>query len=113
MNSGVPLEKYPLVYWEKGTVSDDAHHQFPHDLINEAPCAMGVLHYKFIDTDLEEYKRRASGNSTFAGHGAFYREYLAFFEGQEQRTFMYDGSVELTSSEVLTKIPYIKPLGRE
>ena len=107
MNSGVPLDKHPLVYWEKGTVSADAHYQYPHDIINDAPCFMGVLHYKFIDADLEKYRERASGRSTFAGNGAFYREYMAFFDGQEGRTMTYDGSVEFNSSEALNKIRFI------
>lgn len=107
MNSGVPLEKYPLVYWEQGTVSDDAHHQFPHDLINNAPCFMGVLHYKFIAADIEEYKKRASNDSTFAGNGAFYREYMNYYNEQKEKSLMYEGSVEFTSSGALNKIPVI------
>lgn len=107
MNSGVPLDKHPLVYWEKGTVSADAHYQYPHDVINDAPCFMGVLHYKFIDADLEEYRKRASGQSTFVGNGSFYRQYMAFFDGQEGRTMTYDGSVEFNSSEALNKIRFI------
>ena len=111
MNSKrMPLDKHPLVYWEKGTVSDDAHFQFPHGIINEAPCAMGILHYKFLDGDLEEYKKRASKKSKFADHGKFYRQYLTFFNEQEQRSFMYDGSIEFVSSETLKKIPFIKPI---
>ena len=96
------------MYWNKGTVSDDAHYQFPHNLMNEAPCYLGILHYKFIDTDLEEYKNRASKKSTFAGHGRFYREYMAFFDEQQQKSFMYDGSIEFVSSETLKRIPFIK-----
>ena len=108
MNSKVPLDKCPLVYFEKGTVSDDAHYQFPHNIINDAPCLMGILHYKFLDTDLEEYKRRASAESTFVGHGALYRQYMAFFDGSGRQSFMYDGSVEFVSSESLKMIPFIE-----
>ena len=108
MKSSVPLDKHPLVYWEKGTISDDAHYQFPHSYINEAPCLIGILHYKFLDTDIEEYKKRASKQSTFSGRGLFYRKYMSFFDEQKQQTFMYDGSIEFTSSETLNKIPFIK-----
>ena len=34
MNSTITLSKYPLVYWEKGTISDSAHFQYPHDLLS-------------------------------------------------------------------------------
>ena len=108
MNSNVPLDKHPLVYWEKGTISDDAHYQFPHDYINEAPCLLGILHYKFIDTDIEEYKKRASKQSKFAGNGVLYRQYMSFFDEQKQQSFMYDGSIEFTSSETLKRIPFVK-----
>ena len=107
MNSGVPLDKHPLVYWEKGTVSADAHYQYPHDIINDAPCFMGVLHYKFIAADIEEYKKRASNDSTFAGNGAFYREYMNYYNEQKEKSLMYEGSVEFTSSGALNKIPVI------
>ncbi len=110
MNSTVPLDKHPLVYWETGTISSDAHYQFPHSYINEAPCFAGVLHYKFIDADLEEFKKRASDQSTFAGNGIFYREYMDFFNAQQQRSLMYDGSIEFTSSEALKQIPLIERL---
>ena len=108
MKSMIPLDKHPLVYWDKGTVSDNAHYQFPHDLIDESPCYLGILHYKFIDIDLEEYKNRASKKSAFASHGGFYREYMAFFNEQQQISFMYDGSIEFVSSETLKRIPFIK-----
>ena len=108
--SKIPLDKHPLVYWEKGTVSDDAHYQFPHDCINEAPCSMGILHYKFLDGDYEEYKKRASKKSKFAGRGFYYRKYLTFFNEQERRTFMYGGSIEFLCSETLNQIPFIKPI---
>ena len=70
MKSTIPLDKHPLVYWEKGTVSSDAHYQFPHSEINAAPCFMGILHYKFIDTDMKEYRKRAriSRHSHTVGH---------------------------------------------
>ncbi len=110
MNSKIPLDKHPLVFWEKGTVSDNAHFQFPHNRINEAPCLIGILHYKFLKNDLEEYKKRASDKSNFADHGNFYRQYMSFFDEQKQQSFMYEGSVEFSSSEVLKKIKFIEEL---
>lgn len=107
MNSDVALDKHPLVYWEKGTVSSDAHYQFPHSEINAAPCFMGVLHYKFIDTDIKEYRKRASDQSTFALNGAFYRQYMTFYDSQGGKTMMYDGSVEFNSSEALNSVSLI------
>lgn len=107
MNSDVPLDKHPLVYWEKGTVSADAHYQFPFKEINAAPCFMGVLHYKFLDADINEYRKRASDQSTFALNGAFYKQYMAFFDCQDRKTLIYDGSIEFYSSEALNNISLI------
>ena len=107
MNSRVPLDKHPLVYCEKGTVSADAHYQYPHSGINAAPCFMGILDYKFIDDDMEEYRKRASAQSTFVGNGVLYRQYMAFFDKNRSQTLMYSGSVEFNSSEALNKIPLI------
>ena len=88
-------------------MSADAHYQFPYDEINVAPCFMGVLHYKFLDADMKEYRKRASNQSTFALNGAFYKQYMAFFDGQDRKTLMYDGSIEFYSSEALNNISLI------
>lgn len=108
MNSTVSLDKHPLIYWEKGTISDNAHYQFPHSSIDEAPCLLGILHYKFLDTDIEEYRKRASKKSSFAGKGEYYRQYMSYFDKQKQQSFMYNGSIEFNTSETLKKITLIK-----
>ena len=108
MNSAVLLDKHPLVYWEQGTISDNAHYQFPHSLIDDAPCLLGILHYKFLDTDIKEYRKRASKNSSFAGNGELYRQYMVFFNKHKQQSFMYNGSVEFNSSETIKNIRLIK-----
>ena len=109
MNSTVPLSKYPLVFWEKGTISDSAHFQYPHDLINESPCAAGILHFKFIDKDYDVYEKRAQKNSGFS-RGARYKKYMEFVKNQDNTSFMYEGSVEFTSSDVLNTISFINPI---
>ena len=107
MNSTITLSKYPLVYWEKGTISDSAHYQYPHDLINESQCIAGILHFKFIDKDLEEFEKRAQKNSGFSTGGTIYKQYMDFVKNKKDTNFMYEGSVEFCSSEVLKKIPLI------
>ena len=108
MRTSVSLDKHPLVYWEKGTISDNAHYQFPHSSIDEAPCLLGILHYKFLDTDIEVYRKRAQKNSPFAGKGEYYRRYMSFFYKQKQQSFMYNGSIEFNTSEALKRISLIK-----
>ena len=108
MQATVSLSKHPLVYWERGTVSDDAHFQYPHDLINTSPCYAGILHYKFIDKDLDEFHRRAQKKSGFAAGGLYYKKYMGYFKNRKGASFMYEGSIEFDSSEALGKIPLIE-----
>lgn len=109
MKSTITLSKFPLVYWEEGTISDNAHFQFPHDLINKSPCYAGILHFKFIDKDLDEFKKRAHKNSGFSTHGVNYKKYMDFVKDSGDVSFMYDGSVEFASTAVLRKIQLIEP----
>ena len=110
MGSRITLSKFPLVYFEPGTFSDSAHYQFPHDCIDSTPCNLGILHYKFIDKDLDVYKERAGQNTGFSGGGKFYKQYLDYLDHNEEATFMYEGSREFTSSEVLSQIELIESL---
>lgn len=110
MGAKVPLSKCPLVYFEAGTVINDAHYQYPNDIDLSAPCLFGILHYKFIDKDLEEYRRRASPNSGYHANGQFYRQYLTVADGSEGVSFMYEGSIKFSDSSVLGSIPYVQPI---
>lgn len=108
MKSTITISKFPLVYWDKGTVSDSAHFQYPHDLINKSPCFAGILHFKFIDKDLSEFEKRAQKNSGFSTGGTIYKQYMDFAKNAKDTSFMYDGSIEFTASEALRKISLIK-----
>ena len=110
MNSSITLSKFPLVHFEKGTISDSAHFQFPHHVIEESPCMLGILHYKFIDKDLAEYEKRAQKDSGFSAGGANYRQYLEFVNKQKDVSFMYEGSLKFEHSQVLENINLIQPL---
>ena len=110
MNSKAILSKYPLVYFAKGTISDNAHFQYPHTLLPSSPCYFGILHFKFIDKDLKEYKRRAQNNSGFYNRGELYRKYINYIESGDGASFMYEGSIEYKDSHTLEKIDFIKTM---
>lgn len=110
MQSQITLSKYPLVYFEKGTVSDSAHYQFPHELLANTACYFGILHYKFIDKDLAEYEKRARKNSGFSTGGAIYRQYMKFVKNQNDNGFMYEGSMDFQHSSVLRSIDLIQSI---
>ncbi len=108
MSSNVVLSKYPLVYFAKGTISDNAHFQYPHTLLPSSPCYFGILHFKFIDKDLKEYKRRAQNDSGFVDKGGLYRKYMDYIDNSGDANFMYEESVEYKDSHTLEKIDFIK-----
>lgn len=110
MNSEITLSKYPLVYFAKGTISDSAHFQYPHTLLQSYPCYFGILHFKFIYKDLEEYKRRAQKNSGFSARGSEYRKYMDNYDSSDGACFMYEDSVEYKDSHTLEKIDFIKTM---
>jgi len=106
----VPLSKYPLSYFEKGTVSVSAHYLFPVETEKIERCYIGILHYKFIDKDLDEFRKRANNDSGFSSNGRHYKKIVEYFEGSGQRSFMYDGSLELKSSMDLSNVMYIEEI---
>ena len=110
MKNETLLSKYPLLYFEKGTISDNAHFQYPHEELAKAPCHLGILHYKFIDSDLVEYKKRTAKDAGFYNKGEYYRQYIDYFNSCEETSFMYEGSIEFKDSSVLKKINFIKPI---
>ena len=110
MNSNINLSKYPLIYFEKGTISDSAHFQYPHTLLQSSPVYIGILHFKFIDKDLDVYKRRARRDSGFSSNGLMYKQYIDFIERTDGDSFMYSGSVEFEDSNSLKKIALIKEI---
>ena len=108
MDVSTSLMKYPLVYFAPGTVSANAHFQYPYSEINKCPCHFAILHYKFLEEDKKEYARRADKGSGFAFGGGYYRSYMNAAEGSS--TFMYEGSLRYEDSKSLAQLPIIKPI---
>lgn len=107
MKSTITLSKWPLVYWEKGTISSNAHYQYPHDSLPTYDCHIGILHYKFINDDLEVYRKRARKDSGFT-NGKWYRYYIDNVE--DRSSFMYEDSIVFTGSESLRKVSLISDM---
>ena len=103
------LMKYPLIYFCEGTVSSNAHFQFPYSEINNDNCYLGIKHYKFLEDDKKTYMERMQSNSGFSSgvslkNGGYYRKYMDSVEKNTDITFMYPGSIKFDSSKVLEKI---------
>ena len=112
MGIGCSVMKYPLVYFTPGTVTVDAHFQFPYTQIEASPLWIGILHYKFLDIDKKENERRAKLYQEFSTglnrSANYYSRYVEAATGNV--TFMYDGSVRFRSSQSLKEIPLIQPV---
>lgn len=112
MNVPVTIIKHPLVYFEEGTISVNAHYQFPYTLIEDSPFIVGILHYKFLDYDKKEFERRAkfaTGMNAGNSKTAIYNQgYLNAVNENSSMSFMYEGSVQYKDSSSLKKIPLIE-----
>lgn len=109
MNSSTHLSKLPLVYWDKGTISD-AHYQYPYDGLPQYECYIGILHYKFIDTDLDVYRKRAQKNSGYFSGGLYYKQYIDYIEKTGGASFKYKDSILFNGSEALKKVSLISDM---
>lgn len=104
---GPLLIKHPLFYFEEGNIFESAHYIFPFKHINSVYC--GLLHYKFLDTDLERYKEIAlKGN--FADGSSEYKQYMQSYKKNQDLTFLYEGSEKYKDSSSLKEIPFIKEI---
>ena len=108
MNASPTLMKYPLVFFKPGTLSANAHFPFPYKELNEVPCVLAIMHYKFLPEDQKEYMRRATASSGFGLGGGYYRSYIQNINKPE--TFMYEGSRKYVDSQSLVGLPYIQTI---
>ena len=83
------LTKFPIVYFEPGTISVNAHFQFPYLMLREQSlCHLAILHYKFMNSDKNEYQRRIQYSSGFSAVSrTYYKKYLAAFDSNNN--FIY------------------------
>lgn len=112
MNVTPSLMKYPLVWFSEGTVSADAHFQYPYRGMNAAPCYFGILHYKFLPEDQKEYLRRAEPDAGFSAgvvKDGYYKKYMEIGI-KADASFMYSNSIRYEDSSSLKRISLIQPI---
>ena len=61
---------------------------------------------ELLEEDFDIYEKRAQKNSGFT-RGVYYKQYMEFIKNQDNTSFIYEGSVEYNSSDVLEKISFI------
>lgn len=107
--ANVVLSKYPLFFFGEDDFAASSHFMVPCKPIKKCPVWIALCHYKFInDYDLCKIKE-AVYKKNYAGNSIFYKKYLSAIEEKNGVTFFEEGnSCEMTSSESLKKIPFLK-----
>lgn len=101
------LTKYPLYYFDKKTCQGKSHFLFPY-LPNHVPLNAGLLHFKFLTTDLTKYKQIAKNGNYYQG-SIQYQEYMNEFEKNHSISFYSkDDSYEYENSNSIYIIPILK-----
>lgn len=110
MGCHVGLSKYPLCFFEEGTVCAHPHFHYPFDLLESTECYIGILHFKFTEEDLEKYSKIARYGAGYAHNGYEYKKIMEHMQKYNNATFMYEKSVEFVDSYSLKNIRFIKEM---
>lgn len=103
------LSKYPLFYFSDDDFVASSHYMIPYQAIRKCPVWICLCHYKFVDdSDLFKIKE-AVRNENYAGGSLFYKKYLSVIEENKEVIFYEEGnSCEMTSSDALKNISFLK-----
>lgn len=103
------LSKYAFFYFEKGDIQSNSHYTFPfYKNLNLQPTSV-LMHYKFVDNDLEKYKKIIkSGN--YSDGSEDYKLYMQNYEKNRNLNFYYKDSIKFINSHSLQKINILKEL---
>lgn len=91
--------KYPLVYMQRGDVYR-YHFVSPYQKNFGMQCTSVLMHYKFLNGDLEKYQKIAE-DGNYAHGSQLYKEALSVWEKNENLSFYSEHSAEYKTSEDL------------
>ncbi len=93
--------KYPLVYMRRGDVYR-YHYVCPYRKNFKTTCTSALLHYKFLDGDLEKYQKIAA-DGNYANGSRLYKDIVKKVENEGSICFYNENSVKYHSSMDLLK----------
>lgn len=108
-NDNTWLTKYPLFYFAEGDIEGKSHFLFPYKYNKKTECLSGLLHYKFLASDIQKYRDIANKGNYFNG-SLQYKKYINYIDKHKRMSFMYKNSREYRSSEDLKHISKIKKI---
>lgn len=97
------LTKYPLCYFTKGDIQGKSHFPYPYIKNKNSKCLGALLHYKFLSSDIEKYRKIAYDGNYFNG-SAQYKKYIEYIDQNGVNNFVYKNSHEYVNSESLSII---------
>lgn len=108
-NLDVYLTKHPLFLFEEGDIQGHSHYQNPYIKNEDLPCFSVLMHYKFLNTDLNKYEQRVKEGSFYNGSEE-YKRYLNLFKNENELSFYYEGSRKYNNSKSLLDIELISDI---
>ncbi|PRT03972.1 glycosyltransferase family 2 protein [Bacillus wiedmannii] len=109
-NLKVCLTKHPLFYFRKGDIQGHSHFPYPYKKNKSLPCFSALLHYKFLNSDLNKYKQRVEEGNFYNGSEE-YKQYLQLFgDNKDNFTFFYQGSAKYENSKSLLQVEIIEEI---
>lgn len=101
------LTKYPVFYFDEKSCQGKSHFMFPY-YENHSILNAGLLHYKFLNSDLDRYKEIANNGNYFNG-SVQYKDYIEKYQSEDGITmFNENESKEFVDSNSIYCIPILE-----
>ncbi len=97
------LTKYPLIFFKPGDIQYNSHYSFPFYKNFNSPCWAGLLHYKFLSTDLKKYQDIVRTGS-FSKGSHEYKQYMKTYRESPHKKFIHQDSKVYKNSNSLKVI---------
>lgn len=113
--SNAMLTKYPVLYLREGDVHGKSHFPFPYRKNYQSQCYIALLHYKFLQGEINKYKEIVKKGNYYQGSQQ-YKDYIRVLEKEEswnmvlcdEQSNIYTCSNDLSSIGALSKIDFNK-----
>lgn len=106
-NVNAYLVKYPIIFFDKKTIQFNSHYSYPFYLNFKQDINIGLLHYKFLPTDIEKI-RDIVKKQNFAGGSKEYKKYLKIYDMNEKINLITSNSEKFNNADDIYKIKLIK-----
>lgn len=103
------LVKYPIIFFEQGDIQYNSHFSYPFFKNFGDDLNLGLLHFKFMQKDLEKIKIRVK-EGNYVNNSVEYRAYLEAYKSEKDLRLVDDNSCKFLSSESIYLIKFLKKI---